>query len=166
MSPRSLLATIGATALGFGLIIGSVSMSPDVFAQESTPATGTTRAADREAQRVAAYESFVAALASELGTEEAAVDAAIRAALADQIDAQEAAGELSVEQAAAMRAVIEVTEAPLPLGKSGGRHGFDGRGPRGGFDTPSLDQSEGSSLPDLPVSEDDADAAGEEDASL
>ena len=37
MTPRGLLTTIGATALGFGLIIGGAPMIPDVFAQEATP---------------------------------------------------------------------------------------------------------------------------------
>ena len=37
MTPRGLLTTIGATALGFGLIIGGAPALPDVFAQEATP---------------------------------------------------------------------------------------------------------------------------------
>lgn len=169
MSPRTLLTTIGATALGFGLIIGGVSMAPDAFAQEATPAAGTTtettQVVDRDAQRLAAYQSFVTALAGELGADETAVDAAIRAALTGQIDAQEAAGELSVEQAAAQRAVIEVTEAPLPIGKFGGRHGFGDDGPRGGMDDASFEQVEGIVLPDPAVDDAGADAAAE-DASL
>jgi hypothetical protein len=146
MTPRGLLTTIGATALGFGLIIGGAPAIPDVFAQEATPPaaeapaqTAQEQRIDFEARRAQAYDSFVAALASELGTDEAAVDAAIRTALTQQIDEQEAAGDLRVEQAAAMKAVIEVSEAPLFLGFGGrdGMHGFaghDGRhGPGGRF---------------------------------
>src|SRR5918994_7586771 len=145
MTPRGLLTTIGATALGFGLIIGGAPAIPDVFAQEATPAaeapaqTEQGQEIDLEAQRAQAYDSFIAALASELGADEAAVDAAIRTALTQQVDEREAAGDLDIERAAAMRAVIEVSEAPLFLGFGGhgGMHGFDGRhgpGGRGGDD--------------------------------
>jgi hypothetical protein len=135
MTPRGLLTTIGATALGFGLVIGGAPVISDVFAQESTPPAAEAPASTREelkaefeAQRAEAYDSFVAALASELGSEETAVDAAIRTALTQQIDEREAAGEIDLERAAAIRAVIEVSEAPLFLGFGGpgGMHGFEG----------------------------------------
>jgi hypothetical protein len=139
MTPRGLLTTIGATALGFGLIIGGAPEIPDVFAQEATPPAAETPAQteqeiDFEARRAQAYDSFVATLASELGSDEATVDAAIRTALTQQVDEREAAGDLDIEQAAAMRAVIEVSDAPLFLGFGGrgGMHGFDGRGGRHG----------------------------------
>ena len=126
MTPRGLLTTIGATALGFGLIIGGAPVIPDVFAQEATPpaveAPTSIREelkAEFEAQRAEAYDSFVAALASELGSEETAVDAAIRTALTQQVDEREAAGEIDLERAAAIRAVIEVSQAPLFLGFGG-----------------------------------------------
>jgi hypothetical protein len=141
MTPRGLLTTIGATALGFGLIIGGAPVIPDVFAQEATPpaveAPTSMREelkAEFEAQRAEAYDSFVAALASELGSEETAVDAAIRTALTQQVDEREAAGEIDLERAAAIRAVIEVSQAPLFLGFGGpgGMHGFhDHHGPHG-----------------------------------
>jgi hypothetical protein len=141
MTPRGLLTTIGATALGFGLIIGGAPVIPDVFAQEATPpaveAPTSIREelkAEFEAQRAEAYDSFVAALASELGSEETAVDAAIRTALTQQVDEREAAGEIDLERAAAIRAVIEVSQAPLFLGFGGpaGMHSFHGHaGPHG-----------------------------------
>src|SRR5829696_6989178 len=141
MTPRGLLTTIGATALGFGLIIGGAPAIPDVFAQEVTPPaaeapaqTEQSQRIDFEAERAQAYDSFVAALASELGSDEAAVDAAIRTALTQQVEEREAAGDLGTEAAAAMKAVIEVSEAPLFLGFGGHgeMHGFDGRhGPSG-----------------------------------
>ena len=139
MTPRGLLTTIGATALGIGLVIGGAPVISEVFAQEATPAaqTAAQQEIDFEAQRARAYDSFVAALASELGTDEAAVDAAIRTALTQQVDEREAAGDLNTEEAAAMRAVIEVSEAPLFPGFSGrgGMHGFGGPdGRHGGGD--------------------------------
>ena len=141
MTPRGLLTTIGATALGFGLIIGGAPAIPDVFAQDATPPATEAPAQiaqeqriDFEAQRAEAYDSFVAALASELGTDESAVDAAIRTALTQQVDEREAAGDLGAEQAAALKAVIDVSQAPLFLGFGGrgGMHDFDGHAGRRG----------------------------------
>jgi len=141
MTPRGLLTTIGATALGFGLIIGGAPAIPEVFAQEATPPAAQAPARTEqglriafEAQRAQAYDSFVAALASELGSDEAAVDAAIRTALTQQVDERAAAGDINTEAAAAMKAVIEVSDAPLFLGfgDRGGMHGFDDHGGRHG----------------------------------
>jgi len=82
------MTAIGATALGFGLVTGGAPAISHVFAQEATPPAAEAPAQaeqeqriDFEAQRAQAYDSFVAALAGELGTDEAAVDAAIRTAL-------------------------------------------------------------------------------------
>ena len=141
MTPRGLLTTIGATALGFGLVIGAAPVIPEVFAQEATPpaAEAPAQAAqgqeiDFEAQRAQAYDSFVTALASELGSDKAAVDAAIRTALTQQVDEREAAGDLSAEQAAAMKAVVDVSKSPLFIGFAGRgeMHGFAGHDGRHG----------------------------------
>jgi hypothetical protein len=166
MTPRGLLTTIGATALGFGLIIGGAPAIPDVFAQEATPpaAEAPAQAAqgqriDFEAQRAQAYDSFVAALASELGSDKTAVDAAIRTALTQQVDERAAAGDLGTEQAAAMKAVIEVSQAPLFLGFGGhgGMRGFEGHdGPHGPGDRVGGEDRDGDR--DLPG--DDESAAG------
>lgn len=152
MTPRGLLTTVGATALGLGILVGGSAGMPFARAQESTPSaqapTQTQQVNDREAQRARAYDDFVAALATQLGDDKAAVDTAIRTALKQQVDAQQAAGALSVEQAAAMKAVIDVTQAPLLGGFGGpeamhgfeghggfeGHEGFEGRGSRGGDD--------------------------------
>jgi hypothetical protein len=173
MTPRGLLTTIGATALGFGLVIGSAPAIPDVFAQEATPPaveapaqTAQEQEIDFEARRAQAYDSFVAALASELGSDESAVDAAIRTALTQQVDEREAAGEIDIERAAAMRAVIEVSEAPLFLGFGGrgGMHSFDGHhgrhGPSGRAGGEDRDQGG-----DLPGDESPAGLPGDDDAS-
>jgi hypothetical protein len=140
MIPRGLLTTIGATALGFGLVIGAAPAIPDVFAQEATPPaaeapaqTAQGQRIDFEAKRAQAYDSFVTALASELESDEAAVDAAIRTALTQQVDERAAAGDIGTEQAAAMKAVIEVSQAPLFLGFGGhGMRGFEGHDGRQG----------------------------------
>ena len=139
MNPRALLISIGATALAFALVVAGIAGGPgDAAAQAATPDTGGTTAESDD--RAEAYAAFVASIAAELGVADGAqVDAAIRTALKQEIDARQAAGELSVEEAAARKAVIDVTAAPLPLGFGGhgpfrgGPGGFgDGeRGPRG-----------------------------------
>ena len=125
--------------------------------------------AEFEAQRVQAYDSFVAALASELDVDEAAVDAAIRSVLKQQIAAQEAAGRLDADQVVELQAMIDDAEAPLFLG-FGGPGGFGGRGrmpefggrqggfagpggehygPRGGFEGTLPEMPEGVAPPPL-----------------
>jgi hypothetical protein len=136
MNRRNMLTTFGATALGASVLFSGAATT---FAQDATtqPAVAQTdeqdARADFEAQRAQAYNDFVAALASELGDEEAAVDTAIRTALTQAIDAKLAAGDIDEERAAAAKAVIQVSDAPLMPGFGGpGRHvGFAARGGRG-----------------------------------
>lgn len=131
MSLRGLIGVIGATALAFLATIGASSgVVQQAFAQtdaaETEEATFETRKAEAEAERAVAYESFVADLAAELGgMDPATVDAAIRSSLQQAVDDHEAAGDLSTEQAAAMRAVIDVSDAPL-LGGFGGPRALRG----------------------------------------
>jgi hypothetical protein len=124
-------------------VVGLAGVGARVAAQTATPDEGTVT--DFEAARAASYDSFVDTLAAELGIDDPAqVDAAIRTALKQVVDERLAVGELSVEAAAARKAVIDVTEAPLMLGigmegRFPGGHGpMDGagHGPRGGFGGP------------------------------
>jgi hypothetical protein len=151
MTPRGLLTTIGAAALGLGIVFGGTT-APPAFAQEETPAVEApaqrAQAGNMEEMRAEAYDAFVAALASELGADDAEVDAAIRTALKEQIAQQEEAGNLDPEMASELEEMVDSAEAPLPFGMLGmGGHGgmhvfkggrFEGRGehhgPRGGFD--------------------------------
>lgn len=145
MAPRGLLTTVGVTALGLGVLIGGSTGTPFAFAQESTPSSQTPAQSqqqqkdDWEAKQAQDYDDFITSLATELGDDKAAVDTAIRTALKQQVDAKQSAGELSVEQAAAIKAVIDVSQAPLfaGMGGPGGMHGFEGRGDfgeHGGFE--------------------------------
>jgi hypothetical protein len=145
---RVFVTAVGTTALGLGLVIGTATAIPTALAQETTPGVeNPARVAqdgDPEARLAQAYDSFVAALASELDSDETAIDAAIRTALKQQIEELAAAGDLDAEQVAALQERIDAAEAPLFLGFGGpggprGMHGFDGRGgmhhgPRGGWD--------------------------------
>lgn len=138
MISRRLLTTVGATALGVAVLSGGAPAVQNAFAQEATTPTTQTQEQQRldyEAERVAAYDSFIAALAIELGNDEAAVDAAVRTALKAQVDALQAAGNLDAERAAAAKAVIDVSEAPLfsGFGGRGGMMGPGGPGEHGGF---------------------------------
>lgn len=135
MNRRNVLTTLGATALGASVLFGGAASS---FAQDATtpPAAQTAPEDGRaafEAERNQAYVDFVAAMASELGQDEAAVDAAIRSALTKAVDDRLAAGDIDVERAAAAKAVIQVSEAPLMagFGGPGGHGGFEGRSGRG-----------------------------------
>lgn len=141
MNRRNVLTTLAATAIGAGVLFSGTASS---FAQDTTtqPAVAQTDTQDGraafEAERAQAYDDFVAALAGELGNDEAAVDAAIRTALTQAVDAKLAAGEIDEERAAAAKAVIQVSDAPLMsgFGGPGGHSGFQGRdGGRGHGDS-------------------------------
>ena len=133
---RNVLTTLGATALGAGVLFSSIVPS---LAQDAATAPAfadlenLNPSAAFEAERAQAYEDFVAALAGELGDDEAEVDAAIRAALIQAVDVKLAAGEIDEERAAAAKAVIQVSDAPLLAGFGGpvGHPGFKGRNVRG-----------------------------------
>jgi hypothetical protein len=174
MNRRNVLTTLGATALGAGVLFSGTVSS---FAQDATtqPAVAQTVAQDPraafEAERAQAYNDFVAALAGELGDEEAAVDAAIRSALTKAIDDRLAAGDIDEERAAAAKAVIQVSDAPLMAGFGGpGEHvRFKGRGIDRGHGGPGFGNERGESglprlgdddAPDtLPAAPDSSDAA-------
>jgi hypothetical protein len=147
-------------SLGIGLVTGGAAVIPVVFAQDATPPaaqapaqTGQGRQSDFEAQRAQAYDDFVAALASELGTGTAKIDAAIRTALKQQVDARQAAGDLAAEQATAIKTAIDASAAPLFSGfgdhdgghSSEGHRGFEGRGSHGDNDREA--QAPGSAEP-------------------
>lgn len=140
MISRGILTTIGATALGVGVVFGGATVIPNALAQDSTPAAQAPvqaqEEADHEARFAEAYDSFVATLASELDVDEAAVDAAIRAALKEQVAALEAAGKLDADEVAELQAMIDEAEVPFGFGMGmgmGGPGGFGGRGGMHGF---------------------------------
>jgi hypothetical protein len=148
MNRRNVLTTLGATALGAGVLFSGTVSS---FAQDATSQPAVAEAASQdpraafEAERAQAYNDFVAALAGELGDEEAAVDAAIRSALTQAIDDRLAAGDIDEERAAAAKAVIQVSDAPLMAGFGGpGSHvGFQGRGGGRGHGGPGFGDERG-----------------------
>ena len=171
MNRRNMLTTLGATALGVGVLLGGTTAT---FAQDATSPTAGSQAESQdpraafEAERAQAYDDFVAALAAELGDQESDVDAAIRTALTQAVDARLSAGEIDEERAAAAKAVIQVSDAPLMAGFAGpgGHGGFEGRGGRGhggpgfggpggekGMPRPGDDQAQGT-LPTAPSATD------------
>ena len=189
MTPRSLLTTIGATALTLGTIVGGTALAPHVSAQDAagTPATSTTitvpadastttgatsRSAQREAfqqERVKAYQSFVASMAKELNVSPDAVDKAIRASLKQAVADQLAAGTITKEQAAAVSAVIDVADVPIfggmggpGMGGPGMEHGDGwGRGGDWGRDDHGKDSRDGKPGQNSgPSGSDDSDDSG------
>lgn len=155
MISRRILTTVGATALGIGIVVGGANTIPNALAQEAPVTTEAAQApeGDPEARFAEAYDQFVAALASELNAEDAAVDAAIRAALKEQVAALESDGMLDAEQVAEIQQQIDESEVPFGFGMGGpggfgdrgGMHGFGGRGEhRGsrGFDGRGHDKSD------------------------
>jgi hypothetical protein len=139
MTSRRVLTTIGATALGIGIVLGGGTAIPAAFAQESTPAaeapTQAEQPADREALRAQAYDAFVAALAKELNVDDSRVDTAIRSALKAQVDEQEAAGNIDADLASELQSRIDDSDAPLMFGFAGPAM-FGGTGEMHGFGNP------------------------------
>lgn len=166
MTPRGLLTTIGATALGFGIVLGSGAVTQPTYAQEETPGITAPARDDRfaevEQQRAEHYDAFVATLASELGADEADVDAAIREALKAQLAQLAGEENIDADVVAELESMIDESEAPLPIGLMGpggrgGMHHFkggrfegrgEGHGPRIEIALPGLDDAEdGTALP-------------------
>ena len=135
MKGRALLTTVGATALGLGIVVGGITTS-GAFAQDTaTPDGDAGQQAFMQAQ-TEAYTAFIGNVAGDLGDDPAAVDQAVRDALKQQVQDRFDAGEITEEEAAAAIAVIDVTDVPLPVGMLAfgghGPMGGDGHGPMGG----------------------------------
>ena len=127
MKGRALLTAVGATALGFGIVVGGITTG-GAFAQDtSTPDGDAGQQAFMQAQ-TEAYTAFIGNVAGDLGDDPAAVDQAVRDALKQQVQDRFDAGEITEEEAAAAIAVIDVTDVPLPVGMLA----FGGHGPMGG----------------------------------
>jgi hypothetical protein len=107
-----------------------------VFAQDSTPTTTETPAVgssgDTTTDANAEYDAFVVALAANLGiSDPATVDAAIKATLKQQVDDRLAAGEISANEATALKERIDAGKfGSFLFGIGGHKDGIGG--PRGG----------------------------------
>jgi hypothetical protein len=135
------LALLGAGAVTEG----------GVFAQDQTgtPAAGESTPAVGSDTTTSAYQDFVDALAANLGiTDPAAVDAAIKTTLKQQVDDRLAAGEISANEATALKARIDAGDfgsflfgqgehgnrgvgGPQNGSPRGNDHGHQGRGEKG-----------------------------------
>ena len=120
------LALLGAGAIAEG----------GVFAQDdySTPPAGLgTPAAGSDATTSTAYQDFVDALAANLGIgDPATVDAAIKTTLKQQVDDRLAAGEISANQATALKERIDAGDfGPFLFGHGRGIGGPGRGGPQG-----------------------------------
>lgn len=129
---QTIFAVVALALLLFGGRVGGASPagaqtdstpSPSTIendaASDAMDATDDPDRLDREAAMADRYDAFLAKLAANLGSDPAAVDAALRATLKEQIDERQAAGEISSEQAESIKADIDAAEA-LPFAGVGG----------------------------------------------
>ena len=126
---------LGALALLLVFVGTRASGSSSVTAQTDTAAPAADATTDPAATDP--YQDFLAKLATNLGVADAAqVDAAIRTTLKQTVDERLAVGDLSANDATAIKERIDA--ADVPLGMLGGRHGGFARdgldGPFGGHD--------------------------------
>lgn len=136
----------GVGVLGLLLVLaGTRAIGNETTSAQSnaagTPAAGdsSTKATDTDETQL--YQDFVAKLTTNLGeTDTARVDAAIRTSLKQLVDDRLAAGDISANQATALKERIDADGIPFGLGGPGGR-GFGGqhgggmdRGGPGGWD--------------------------------
>jgi hypothetical protein len=125
------LVLLGTRAAGTGP--AAAQTVPATPAVGGTAGSGTIgeREFDPRAAMADRYEGFLARLAANLNTDPATLDGALRDTLKQQIDERQAAGDLSPDQADAIKAEIDAAEA-LPIGGFGGFRGFGGPGGLGG----------------------------------
>lgn len=142
MDPRRLWTAIGATALGFALVVGTI-LAGALGTTAQTTAPEVEDASLDSDMRVLMYNDFVASLGSQLGSDASTVDAAVRTALKQSVDGQQAIGNLTTERAAAQKAVIDVTDVPLMLGAHRFGQGGDPRGDGPGGNAPGRDRFDG-----------------------
>lgn len=139
MTRRGMLLGALALALAIG---GAVAGGPPAAgAQIGTPTTETSGQAGQEpgtgtgtggftdqaaSEPASAYRAFLEDLALNLGLSDPdQIDGAIRTTLKQRVDGRQAAGELSADDAEALKARIDAAAVPLGFGD-------DGHGPAGG----------------------------------
>jgi hypothetical protein len=129
---------VGGSASAVALTMAGLAAQRAVNAQDATPvpSTGTATPGNTQDGARSRYQEFVASLATNLGVADAdTVDSAIRTTLKQMVDAEFAAGNISANDATALKAAIDAAESPLRIGGFGGRGGFgpgEGRGGRHG----------------------------------
>ncbi|MEA2596584.1 MAG: hypothetical protein QOF01_3053 [Thermomicrobiales bacterium] len=128
MNRRKLV--VGGSASALTLAVAGLAAQRSVDAQDATqgsgtatPSTGTGGPDTTQNDDQTQYQDFVAALAANLGIADASsVDAAIRISLKQLVDAEYAAGNISANDATALKERIDASDSPLRLGRFG-RHG-------------------------------------------
>ena len=148
LTRKTFVTTLGAAGFGLGMTLSALGGAPGVLAQDaaSTPAAEAQRDRFQPGEmRAEFYTAFTAALAAEVGSDAAAVDAGIRAALSTVVDGLASDDLLTPGQATAVTSLITSLEAPVGpmMGMRGGM--MRGGGPTGG---PSA-----SGAPDAPATD-------------
>lgn len=129
MHRRNFVVGGGAAAL----TVAGLAIQRSAGAQDATPTPSTgasTPEATKQNQEQATYQSFVAALATNLGiTDAAKVDTAIRTTLKQLVDQTFTAGHISADEANALKSGIDFSPSPIGVGEFGIRGGkIGGRG--------------------------------------
>jgi hypothetical protein len=144
------------------LVVAGFTANRAVNAQDATPSAGTGTTETETANQTSAYDEFVAGLAANLGIADVTtVDIAIKETLKQIVDQKFANGEISANQATAMKERIDAGEIPFGLGGFGprgdGLRGHDGRGglygPKADRDTDTDDDATTPSTEATPTTE-------------
>src|SRR5262245_57457236 len=115
---------VGGSVSAAALAMAGLAAQRAVNAQDATPvpSTGTATPGTTQTESQSRYQEFVAGLATNLGVADAAtVDSAIRTTLKQMVDSEFAAGNISANDATALKAAIDAAESPLRIGGFGGR---------------------------------------------
>ena len=132
---RRAVIAVGAAALLTGSVLGTAA-----FAADPAPTNGTPTAETQKANRGQEYQqSFLSKLAAKLGVDQTKLTDSIKGAQADTIDEAVQKGNLTKDQADAMKKRIADGQPGLMMpfggrgGPMGGEHGERGMMGKGGF---------------------------------
>ncbi len=127
---KTIVGVLGLLLVLAGTRAFSIETTNAQSSAAGTPAAGDSGATSSDTDPAQLYQDFLTKLTTNLGeTDTARVDQAIRDSLKQVVDDRQAAGDLTAEQATALKERIDANDIPIGLGGPGG-HGF--RGPHGG----------------------------------
>ena len=147
------LAGIGLAGVGISRVFAqdATSTPTDDATADATPAVGSSGETTTPATH---YETFIQNLASELGTDAATVDAAIRDSLKAMVDDKLAAGAITEDQATKARTWIDESPAPIRVFASPGHgDGTGGKSEGGHPGGPHNSGDQGGQKPDVTATE-------------
>ena len=121
MANKRLLSITSGVAL-FGAVLGGGIITASAQDSGSTPESTTESSATREERQA----DYIAKLAANLGVDAATLESALKSTALQILDEQVAAGLITEERAAEIRAAIEAGNYPVGPGFGGPRHHHGG----------------------------------------